>query len=87
MSIITKLSPKKMFGMMMGLWFLASAFGQFAAGKIGASFSESNTGNTNMSKLLAYTDGYKTLGIYALIAGVVLILLSSLVKKLMQDVK
>ncbi len=87
MSIITKLSPKKMFGLMLGLWFLASAFGQFAAGKIGASFSESNTGNTNMSKLLAYTDGYKTLGIYALIAGVVLILLSSLVKKLMQDVK
>ncbi|MDR6544191.1 POT family proton-dependent oligopeptide transporter [Chryseobacterium rhizosphaerae] len=87
MSIITKLSPKKMFGMMMGLWFLASAFGQFAAGKIGASLSESNTGNTNLSKLIAYTDGYKTLGIYALIAGVVLILLSSFVKKLMQDVK
>jgi POT family proton-dependent oligopeptide transporter len=35
------------------------------AGKIGASLSEANTGNTNMSKLLAYTDGYKTLGIYA----------------------
>ena len=40
MSIITKLSPKRLFGMMMGLWFLASAFGQFAAGKLGAEMAE-----------------------------------------------
>lgn len=87
MSIITKLSPKKLFGMMMGMWFLASAFGQFFAGKIGAEMSEANTGGTLMSKLIAYTDGYKMLGIYALIAGVVLILIAPLVKKLMQEVR
>ena len=72
---------------MMGMWFLASAFGQFFAGKIGAEMSEANTGGTLMSKLLAYTDGYKQLGIYALIAGVVLILISPMVKKLMQEVR
>lgn len=87
MSIITKLSPKKLFGMMMGMWFLASAFGQFFAGKIGAEMSEANTGGTLMSKLIAYTEGYKTLGIYALVAGILLILISPLVKKLMQGVK
>ncbi len=87
MSIITKLSPKKLFGMMMGMWFLASAFGQFFAGKIGAEMSEANTGGTLTSKLIAYTDGYKTLGIYALIAGIILIVISPLVKKLMQGVK
>ena len=87
MSIITKLSPQKLFGMMMGMWFLASAFGQFFAGKIGAEMSEANTGGTLMSKLIAYTDGYKDLGIYALIAGVLLIALSPLIRKLMQDVK
>jgi POT family proton-dependent oligopeptide transporter len=87
MSIITKLSPKRLFGMMMGFWFLSSAFGQFAAGKIGASLSDANTGGTNMSKLIAYTSGYYELAIYALIAGVILILLSPLVRKLMQDVK
>ena len=86
MSIITKLSPQRMFGMMMGMWFLASAYGQFFAGKIGAEMSEANTGGTLSSKLLAYTDGYKTLGISALIAGVILIIFSSLVKKLMQEV-
>ena len=72
---------------MMGLWFLASAFGQWAAGKLGAEISKSNKGTTLMTKLQSYTDGYYTLAIYALIAGVVLIVISPLIRKLMQDVK
>ena len=87
MSIITKLSPKRLFGMMMGLWFLATAFGQLFAGKLGAEISKSNTGTTLMSKLQSYTDGYYQLAIYSLIAGVILIAFSPLVKKLMQGVK
>jgi proton-dependent oligopeptide transporter, POT family len=87
MSVITKLAPKKLFGMMMGLWFLASAFGQFAAGKLGAEMSESNTGTTLMSKLIAYTDGYYQLAIYSFVAGVILIIATPLIKKLMQGVK
>jgi len=87
MSIITKLSPKRLFGMMMGLWFLASAFGQFAAGKLGAEISKSNTGTTLVSKLQSYTEGYYQLAIYSLIAGVILIVLTPIMKKLMQDVK
>lgn len=87
MSIITKLSPKRLFGMMMGLWFLASAFGQLAAGKLGAEISRSNTGDTLMSKLQSYTEGYYELAIYSLIAGVILIAISPLIKKLMQEVK
>jgi POT family proton-dependent oligopeptide transporter len=87
MSVITKLSPKRLFGMMMGLWFLSSAFGQFAAGKLGSEMSDANTGTTLMSKLIAYTDGYYQLAIYALVAGVVLIVTTPLIKKLMQEVK
>jgi POT family proton-dependent oligopeptide transporter len=87
MSIITKLSPKRLFGMMMGLWFLASAFGQLFAGKLGAEISKSNTGTTLMSKLQSYTDGYYQLAVYSLIAGVILIVISPLIKKLMQEVK
>ena len=87
MSIITKLSPKRLFGMMMGLWFLASAFGQLAAGKLGAAMSNSDTGNTLMSKLQSYTEGYYQLAIYSIIAGVFLIVITPLVKKLMQEVK
>ncbi len=87
MSIITKLAPKKLFGMMMGLWFLASAFGQLAAGKLGAEMSKSNAGASLSDKLQSYTDGYYQLSIYALIAGLFLIITTPLIKKLMQEVK
>jgi POT family proton-dependent oligopeptide transporter len=87
MSIITKLSPKKLFGMMMGLWFLASAFGQLAAGKLGAQISRSNQGATLVTKLQSYTEGYYQLAIYSLIAGLILIVISPFIKKLMQEVK
>ena len=87
MSIITKLSPKRLFGMMMGLWFLASAFGQLFAGKLGAEISRSNTGDTLLSKLESYTEGYYQLAIYSIVAGVILIAISPIIKKLMQEVK
>lgn len=87
MSIITKLSPKRLFGMMMGLWFLASAFGQLFAGKLGAEISRSNTGDTLLSKLQSYTEGYYQLAIYSVVAGVILIAISPIIRKLMQEVK
>lgn len=72
---------------MMGMWFLASAYGQYVAGIIGANMATAKEGSTNMDALLAYTEGYKQLGLYAVIAGVVLIIISPLVKKLMQEVR
>jgi POT family proton-dependent oligopeptide transporter len=87
LSIMTKLSPKPLQGVMMGMWFLASAYGQYAAGILGAGMSDVSVGATQHDKLIAYTDGYKQLSIYALIAGVVLIAISPLVRKLMHEVK
>ncbi|MDG4653012.1 peptide MFS transporter [Chryseobacterium arthrosphaerae] len=87
LSIMTKLSTKNLQGMMMGMWFLASAYGQYVAGIIGAGMATAKEGSTNYDALITYTDGYKQLGLYAVIAGVVLILISPYVKKLMQDVK
>lgn len=87
LSIMTKLSTKNLQGMMMGMWFLASAYGQYVAGIIGAGMATAKEGSTNYDALVTYTYGYKQLGIYAVIAGVVLILISPYVKKLMQDVK
>jgi POT family proton-dependent oligopeptide transporter len=46
-----------------------------------------NENATAMEKLISYTDGYKQLAIYALILGVVMILISPFVRKLMQEVK
>ncbi|UGS23962.1 peptide MFS transporter [Flavobacterium channae] len=87
MSAMTKLSPQKTQAVMMGMWFLASAYGQYFAGILGANIAEASENATNMEKLVLYADGYKQLAIYAFILGVVLIVISPLVKKLMQEVK
>lgn len=87
LSMITSLSPQKMAGMMMGLWFLASAYGQYLAGLIGANISNPNDNASLMEKLISYTGGYQQLAIYALIFGILVLLISPLIRKLMQDVK
>ena len=86
LSLMTKLSPLRIQGLMMGMWFLASAYGQYAAGLLGAGMSAENPDATNYDKLVLYTEGYGHLGLYALIAGVALIVLSPLVRKLMREV-
>lgn len=87
LSLMTKLSPKKLWGVMMGMWFLASAYGQYVAGLLGAGIAEAGENASNMDKLITYTEGYKQLGIYALIAGVLLLIISPIVRKFMQEVK
>jgi len=87
LSIMTKLSPKRLSGMMMGMWFLASAYGQYAAGLLGAGMSSPDENASLLTKLQGYTDGYYQLAVYALISGVILIVFTPLIKKLMQEVK
>ena len=83
MSAMTKLSPQKMQAVMMGMWFLASAYGQYIAGILGANIAKASENATNLEKLTVYAAGYEQLAIYALISGLVLLLLSPLIKKLM----
>lgn len=87
LSLMTKLSPKKLWGVMMGMWFLASAYGQYVAGLLGAGIASAGEDASLYDKMLTYTDGYKQLGIYALIAGVILLVISPVVRKLMKEVK
>ncbi len=86
LSIMTTLSPKPLHGVMMGMWFLASAYGQYAAGLLGAGMATANEKAPLLEKLNSYTEGYKHLALYALIAGIVLIAISPLVRKLMHEV-
>ena len=65
----------------MGMWFLASAYGQYVAGLLGAGMSTADPDVSNLSKLVAYTGGYQQLAIYALIAGVVLIAISPVARR------
>ncbi|WP_396209163.1 peptide MFS transporter [Flavobacterium sp.] len=87
MSAMTKLSPQKTQAVMMGMWFLASAYGQYFAGILGANIAEASENASNLEKLVLYAEGYKQLAIYALILGIILIVISPLIKKLMQEVK
>ncbi|HNS13348.1 MAG TPA: peptide MFS transporter [Bacteroidia bacterium] len=86
LSIMTKLSPLKLQGVMMGMWFLASAYGQYVAGILGAGMTSPIENASLTDKLMSYTEGYKELALYALIAGLVLIIISPKVKKLMSEV-
>jgi len=87
LSMITKLSPKHLAGMMMGLWFLASAYGQYVAGRIGAYIAEPKDNDSLSTKLMAYTDGYYLLAICAIICGILIIAIYPLIKRLMLEVK
>ncbi|MBC8046105.1 MAG: peptide MFS transporter, partial [Fimbriimonadaceae bacterium] len=69
LSLMTKLSPQPMQGLMMGMWFLASAYGQYVAGLLGAGMSTADDNASAMDKLTSYTNGYQQLAIYAVIAG------------------
>jgi proton-dependent oligopeptide transporter, POT family len=82
LSLMTMLSPKKLWGVMMGLWFLASAYGQYVAGIFGADMSKGIDDKPLAFQLEALTQGYKNLAIYALICAVVLFAIAPLMKKL-----
>ncbi len=85
LSLMTKLSPQKIQGLMMGMWFLASAYGQYAAGLLGADISVPDS-TPNYGKLVAYTTGYHEFALYGVAMGVVLIAVSPLIRKLMKGV-
>jgi POT family proton-dependent oligopeptide transporter len=87
MSVVTKLSPKKIQGVMIGMWFLASAYGQYGAGLLGAAMSSDTGATSDMERLLSYTNGYKQMAYICIAAGVILIAFAPLIKKLMRGVR
>lgn len=91
LSMITKLSPANLVGMMMGAWFLASAFGQFVAGKVGAMMAMPTVdGETTLppsESLLIYSGVFKDIAWISLGAGVIMIALVPILKKWMHGVR
>ncbi|HEX8460150.1 MAG TPA: peptide MFS transporter, partial [Segetibacter sp.] len=88
LSMITKLSPKKMVAMMMGIWFFASALGEFFAGKIGSLMSvPENVVDNPVLSLPYYATILNKIGMYSLAIGVILICLVPLIRKWMSDVR
>lgn len=88
LSKITDLSPKRIVAFMMGVWFLSSAFAFQIVGFISKQLSiESTDVNVGgLQTLSVYTDGFSLIAQYALGAGLVVLIFSPLMKKLMGNV-
>jgi POT family proton-dependent oligopeptide transporter len=76
LSMVTKLSPPKVVGLMMGVWFFATAMGNYVAGWV-AGFLQDRT----------YSDVFQKAFLNLIIATVILALLIGPIKKLMRGVK
>ncbi|HLF20120.1 MAG TPA: peptide MFS transporter [Bacteroidota bacterium] len=79
LSTVTKLAPAKLLGMMMGVWFLASALGNKLAGYFGGFFIAENP-----ERLMTL---YGSIAVGLLIASGVLALLTPTIRKLMGGVR
>jgi len=79
LSVTTKLAPKRFVGQMMGMWFLATALGNLIAGQIAGEFDAEN--------VAAYPDQYMSIVMTAGGAGLILLLLTKPIKKLMSGVE
>jgi len=89
LSMITKLSMARIVGMMMGVWFLSISVGEYLAGAAAQSASVKTVGgqvtNPELS-LHIYLGTFMTGGLWTIGAGVVLLAISPLLKKLMHGV-
>ncbi len=88
LSKITDLSPKRIISFMMGIWFLSSAFAfqivGFISKKLAIESTDANVGG--FQTLEIYTNGFGLIANYALGAGILILIISPLIKKLMGNV-
>ncbi|WP_207491870.1 peptide MFS transporter [Aridibaculum aurantiacum] len=90
LSMVTKLSPIRMVSMVMGIWFFASAIGEFLAAKIGSLMSvprEIAEANKPELSLPYYASILSNIGLASIGVGVLMIVLVPLVRKWMHDVR
>jgi len=90
LSMITKLSPVNIVAMMMGIWFFASAIGEFLAAKIGALMSVPAAiaeANNPAASLPYYADILSKIGMLSIGLGIVLALFVPVIQKWMGDVR
>lgn len=89
LSMVTKLSPKKMTGTAMGGWFLSFAIANYLAGQI-AALTGAEDGQQALSlgdQLGQYTSVFSTIGFVLLGISLLLMILARPLNKLMHGVK
>lgn len=90
LSAVTKLSPKHMVGFSMGTWFLATAFSETIAARLSKMASiDMTTGETASiaEQASKYTELFYYLFKLGVGAGLVMLILSPLLKKMMHGIK
>ena len=75
LSAMTKLAPARIAGLMMGVWFLATSVGNFMAGRI-SGFYES----------MPLPTLFTTVAAFGIVAGIIMLLLSPPIKRMMGEV-
>ena len=87
LSSVTKLSPQRIVGFMMGMWFFASAAGNYVAGLIARATASESSGEAsdvfNLAQKQAFMDVYTDVGLIAIGCGIFLAIITPLLKKLM----
>jgi len=88
LSKITDLSPQRIVAFMMGVWFLSSAYAFQLVGFIGKQLAiESESSNIGGTETLnTYIGGFDLISQYAIGAGILVLLLAPLLKKLMGNI-
>jgi len=81
LSAMNRLSPGHMASLIMGTWFFASATGNFAAGLIASATGAEGVSQEAGKQVVL--DVYSTVGWFAVGVGIVVMVISPLVKKLM----
>ncbi len=85
LSKITDLSPQRIVGFMMGIWFLSSAYAFQIVGFIGEQLAvESESKDVGgFDSLYIYLDGFDLIAKYSIGAGLIVVLISPILTKLM----
>ncbi len=90
LSAVTKLSVPKIMGLMMGVWFLASAFANYAAGLIAMTASADSAPGEDVPVEVAlplYGNLFESVAIAAIVAGTVMLAVAPFIRRLMHGVK
>jgi len=87
LSVVTKLSPAKTVGFVMGTWFLSIAFAHKIAGFLGQEIAQPGEGTDRAAALKGFADVYLHWGVFIVLgAAVLLLILSPILKKWMHGV-
>ena len=91
LSSVTKLSPQRIVGFMMGMWFFASAAGNFVAGEIAKATATDVSGASpdvyDLVQKQSFIDVYTNVGLMAVGVAFALLLLSPLLNSRSHGIK